>query len=432
MAKILGLPKLSPTMEEGTLVRWAKKEGDVVAVDDLLAEVETDKATMEFRSFDNTTLLKILVPEGTTLAPEEPVAIVGNQGDDISALLSSATTSAPSTTAPAKEPVPKAATSSVSPTAPTAPPSPPSPTRSPSPAQANPAEPVATLSTSQRVLASPVVRKLAREQNIDLSAVFGSGPHGRIVKRDLEGGGAAQPLFARRAQSVPQEDRVVQLSSMRKTIARRLVESKQQVPHFYLTLDVDVERLAQAREELNSELEAEGVKLSFNDFVVKAAALALRKVPEANASFEGTQIRYFGRVDVSVAVAVPDGLVTPVLRNADQKTLPELSTEMRELAQRARNKKLMPEEMMGGTFSVSNLGMYGIEEFAAVINPPEGAILAVGVIRQEPVVKNGELSIGQRMKLTLSCDHRVVDGAVGAQLLSALRTYLEKPTLLCI
>jgi pyruvate dehydrogenase E2 component (dihydrolipoamide acetyltransferase) len=438
MAKILGLPKLSPTMEEGTLVHWAKKEGDSVAVDDLLAEVETDKATMEFRSFDEGVLLKILVAEGTTLAPDQPVAILGAKGDDISALLtqvassSSSPASSSSSGATTTGPLPSASSAQVLTATPVTPATPATQAHPPqvshtsvllanAPAAARPAG---------RVLASPLVRKLARDKSIDLAFVQGSGPKGRIIKRDLDGVQAGAGFTSGATSILPApalEERVVPLSSMRKTIARRLTESKQQVPHFYLTIDVDAEPLMAAREQINSALEEIQQKVSVNDLIIKACALALRKVPSANASFEGTAIRYHGRVDISVAVAIAEGLVTPVVRNADRKNIVEISREVRELAQKARNKKLTPEEMTQGTFSISNLGMYGIEDFGAVINPPEGAILAVGAVREEPVVKHGAVVVGKRMRMTLSCDHRVVDGAVGAEWLSALRAYLEQP-----
>jgi pyruvate dehydrogenase E2 component (dihydrolipoamide acetyltransferase) len=286
------------------------------------------------------------------------------------------------------------------------------------------------------VLSSPLVRKLARERAIDLGSIAGSGPGGRIVKRDLDAAPSA-PVAARPApvatthgQRLPPVEHP--LSQMRKTIARRLTESKQTVPHFYLTIDVDAEPLVAARARINADLEKSGEKVSVNDLVIKAAALALRRVPSANASFGEGKILVHQVVDVSVAVAVPDGLVTPVVRDADQKGVLAISREVRDLAARAKEKKLKPEEMTGGTFSISNLGMYGIEDFAAVINPPEGAILAVGVVREEPVVKDGAVVPGKRMRMTLSCDHRVVDGALGAQLLAALRALLEAPVLMLV
>jgi pyruvate dehydrogenase E2 component (dihydrolipoamide acetyltransferase) len=276
--------------------------------------------------------------------------------------------------------------------------------------------------TGDRVLASPLVRKLARERSLDLSSMSGSGPHGRIVKRDLEGIEAKAPSKGRREK--PEK---LPMSSMRKTIARRLTQAKREIPHYYLVVDVDAQALVDARAEVNELLHDEGVKVSLNDFVIKAAALALRRVPEVNASLDGETILRHRVVDVSVAVAVPDGLVTPVLRDADRLSLAEINREVGELAQKAKNKKLRPEDLEGGTFSVSNLGMYGIDEFSAVINPPQAAILAVSAVREEPVVRHGMVTAGKKMKLTLSCDHRVVDGAVGAQYLKVLRSLLERP-----
>ena len=425
MAKIIGLPKLSPTMEEGTLAVWSKKEGDAVDIDDLLAEVETDKATMEFRSFDKGVLLKILVPAGETLAPDTPVAIIGEKGEDISALLAQVAGGKGAKAEAAKSEPAKAEPAK-------------------SEAKAEPAkseakaEPVkAELPAPDgRKMASPLVRRRAREEGIDLADVGGSGPHGRIVKRDLEAfvasGGASKPKTS--ASSVPSSSvlgyerlpaRVEKASQMRKTIARRLVESKQNVPHFYLTIDIDASAMIVAREQMNALLKDE--KVSFNDLVIKATAIALRRVPEVNASWMDGEIHFHQVVDVSVAVAVADGLVTPVVRDADKLGVLAISREVKELAEKARTKKLKPEEMMNGTFSVSNLGMFGIEEFGAVINPPEGAILAVGALRDDVGVVNGQVAPVKRMKVTMSCDHRVVDGALGARWLAELKKLLENP-----
>jgi pyruvate dehydrogenase E2 component (dihydrolipoamide acetyltransferase) len=411
MAKIIGLPKLSPTMDEGTLVAWIKKEGDPVDVDDLLAEVETDKATMEFRSFDRGVLLKILVPEGETLEPDAPVAIIGKAGEDIGDLLAQlGGGSAPrSETASAPGTVSSSATAAASESAP-----------------ASSSLPEPSTGDGDRVLSSPLVRRLAREQGLDLRTVEGSGPHGRIVKRDVEpyGEGTAAEPVARGERPPP---RVEKASSMRRTIARRLTESKQTVPHYYLTIDVDIGPLADARQAMNAVLEDAGKKVSLNDLIIKAAAVALRRVPEVNASWMGKEIHYHQVVDVSVAVAIDDGLMTPVIRDADRKGIAQIADEVRELAARARDKKLQPEEMTNGTFSVSNLGMFGIEEFAAVINPPEGAILAVGALRTEPVVADGSIVPGRRMRFTMSCDHRVVDGATGAKFMAAFKRIVESP-----
>lgn len=411
MAKIIGLPKLSPTMEEGTIAAWVKKEGEDVDIDDLLAEVETDKATMEFRSFDKGVLLKILAPEGSTLAPDMPVAIIGQKGEDIAALIAEAEKrSGEPAAAAAPAPAPAAA----------------APAAAPAAAAPAPAAVATTQRGDGRILASPLVRRLARERGLDLSGVAGSGPRGRVIKRDLEGI-SAQPAAA--ARGVRRPPRVEKASQMRKAIARRLTESKQNVPHFYLTIDVDAGPMMDARKQMNATLKAQGIdeKVSFNDLVIKASAIALRNVPECNASWMDGELHFHQVVDISVAVAVADGLVTPVVRDADQKGVLEISREVKDLATRARDKKLKLEEMQNGTFSISNLGMYGIEEFAAVINPPEGALVAVGAIRDEAVVVDGQLVAGKRMKMTLSCDHRVVDGAVGARWLAEVRRLLEAP-----
>ncbi len=443
MAKILEMPKLSPTMEEGRLATWHKKEGDAIGVDDLLAEVETDKATMEFRSFDKGTLLKILVPAGSNVVLGQPVAILGNPGEDVSALEAKAGKGA----APApSQAAPKAETKLEPAPAPTN--APPAAAAAPAqqvqqaPMAAAPAgvpEPAPALGADGRIKASPFVRKLAREQGYDLRRVRGTGPHGRIVQRDRAGApkAGAAPSAAARAPVAPVElsaPEAKPLSMMRKTIARRLVESKQQVPHFYLTVDYDADPLVELRERINADLasiagkDEKPEKISLNDLLVKACAIALRRVPQCNAQFTPEAILFHTRVDISVAVAVEDGLVTPVVRDADRKSVREIGAEIRELAARARAKKLRPEEMQNGTFSISNLGMYGIDAFAAVINPPEGAILAVGQTRKEPVVRGDQVVVGHKIACTLSCDHRVVDGAVGATFLKELRLLIEHPT----
>jgi pyruvate dehydrogenase E2 component (dihydrolipoamide acetyltransferase) len=434
MAQVVGLPRLSPTMEEGTLTRWAKQEGDEIALDDLIAEVETDKATMEWRAFDRAVLLKILVQEGQTVAPDTPVAIFGARGEDISSLLS-----------PVQSPEsPRAAPPAAKPEhLPASPHGGPAPrdvmnasAASLSGATANqPAQQV-----TGRFPASPSVRRLARERGVDLQGVQGSGPGGRIVQRDLERS-APQPSETQNApRAAAQSDRsglsaanarpapvAVPLSSMRRTIARRLVESKQNVPHFYLSADVRVDALLSTRQELNALLAEKNEKISLNDMLIRVCANALRRVPSVNASFTDDAILLHQVVDVSVAVALPDGLVTPVVRDADKKGLLEIAREVRELAAQARQKKLKPEQMSGGTFSISNLGMYGVDEFAAVINPPEGAIVAVGAVREVPAMRDHELQTQRCLRLTLSCDHRVVDGAAGAEWLAAAREIIESP-----
>ena len=425
MAKILDMPKLSPTMEEGRLATWHKKVGDTIGIDDLLAEVETDKATMEFRSFDKGTILAILVPPGSMVVLGQPVAIVGAPGEDVSALVAQAKSGAPAAAA-----APTAATAPAAAAAPAAP-------AAAAPAAAAPAAAPAPASTEPgaRVKASPYVRKLAREQSLDLGRVQGTGPHGRIVARDLSASpGASSAKTVAAVPGVLAAPESKPLSLMRKTIARRLTESKQTVPHFYLTVDLDADALVALRERVNADLAAftaEGEKpekVSVNDLLVRACAIALRRVPACNAQFTPEAILYHQRVDISVAVAVEDGLVTPVVRDADRKTVREIAAEVRELAGRARSKKLKPEEMANGTFSISNLGMYGVDAFAAVINPPEGAILAVGQVRKEPVVRGDAIVVGHRLACTLSCDHRVVDGAIGATFLRELRLLVEHPT----
>lgn len=432
MAKVLDMPKLSPTMEEGQISVWHKKVGDTIAIDDLLAEVETDKATMEYRSFDKGTLLSILKPAGSMVRLGEPVAVVGNPGEDISGLQIGGGA------APAAKPAP----APVAPPAPVASPAP-APVAAPAPAPAAPPPPPTPTPAAEpgRVKASPYVRKQARERGLELVGVTGSGPGGRIVARDLDtlakpaavhAPVPAAPVTFAPGELAPPEVRP--LSMMRKAIARRLVESKQTVPHFYLTIDIDAGALAALREQMNADLAASAEKgtdppkISINDLLVKACAIALRRVPECNAQYSPEAILVHRRVDISVAVAVPDGLVTPVVRDADKKTVAMIAAEVRDLAGRARAKKLRPDEMANGTFSISNLGMYGIDEFSAVINPPEGAILAVGQVRNEPIVRDNQVVPGKKMAMTLSCDHRVVDGAVGATFLKALRSLLEHPT----
>jgi len=456
MAKILEMPKLSPTMEEGVLSTWHKKEGDDIGVDDLLAEVETDKATMEFRAFDKGTLLKILVAPGSQVKLGQPVAIVGAPTDDLSAFASlSAATGSPAP--PKGEPAPAAPAAEARPAAAPAPAPAPAPQRKPSVVSvldrtSYAAEaPVGNggVSDGGRVLASPYVRKVAREKGIDLHGVLGTGTGGRVVASDLEsmpaqaarGATALARVPPAQAPVVPvpagDEPEIRPLSPMRKTIARRLTESKATVPHFYLSIDADAAGLVKIREQINAELAAAAggkdngaaapLKVSLNDLIIKACAVALVHVPECNASFTPEALVFHKRVDISVAVAIADGLVTPVLRHADQKSVVAIAIEVRELAARARARKLKPEEMQNGTFSISNLGMFGIDEFAAVINPPEGAILAVGQVRDVPVVADGAVVPGKRIALTLSCDHRVVDGAVGAAFLAELRRLIERP-----
>jgi len=420
MAIIIDMPKLSDTMQEGVIAKWNVKEGDTVASGDIIAEVETDKATMDVEVYDAGTVLKIMAKQGESVALGGIMAIIGKPGEDISALLGGAAPAAKASAAPdkpiAESPAPAA-------TAPSS--------TSFDPILGNLASTTASTLGSSRIKASPLARKIADEQGIDLSRVQGSGPEGRIVKRDVASGqaamapksapAAATPVFT--APSAADED--IRITQMRKTIARRLAESKFTSPHFYETIDIDMKQAIVAREQLNA---ISDVKLSFNDMVVKACAVALRRHPKVNASWLEDIIRINGSVHIAVAVAIEDGLLTPVIRHADQKGLRQISLETKDLATKARDKKLQPEDWEGSTFTISNLGMFGIEEFTAIINPPNAAILAVGAIRDVPVVENGLVVPGKRMKVTLSSDHRVVDGATVAQFLSTLKQLLEHPS----
>jgi pyruvate dehydrogenase E2 component (dihydrolipoamide acetyltransferase) len=421
---------LSPTMEEGRLVEWKKQEGDAVAVGDVLAEVETDKAVMELVARAGGTLLKQVVQAGTTVPVSELVAVIGEPGEKVEAPSGS---QGDGQAAPAKKPAPKAEAPAAQPPPPAPPPvdangQPPSkPGPPPRPAAAPPAA-----RSAGRVKASPLARRMAAERGIDIAGVAGSGPEGRIVARDVEGSRSAAAGTATAAAGRAPAMRVpagqpyqdVPLSQIRKTIAKRLVQSIGPIPTFYLTTEVDMERSRDAREAL---LEAGGEKVSFNDIVIKAVAMALRQHPECNAWWQDDHIRYWNEVHVSMAVAIDEGLITPVIRHTDLKSLREIAAESRDLAGRARERKLAPEEYTGGTFSVSNLGMLDIDEFTAVINPPEAGILAVGRMAERPVVHEGAVAIRRRMRLTMSCDHRVIDGATGARFLQTLKRMLENP-----
>lgn len=422
MANIIEMPKLSDTMTVGTLAKWLKKEGDVVKAGDMLAEVETDKATMELECFFDGTILKIYAPGGSQVALGAPLCAIGKPGEAAPAPAPKAP-AAPAAASPAPAPAPApAAVAASAPAAVAAP----APTPAPAPTAAG------------RIKATPLARKVAAAKGIDLARVQGSGPGGRIRRADVLAAAAAPaPAAARAAASVLakgpiQEERAVAVSNMRGAIARRLLESKTQLPHFYVEIEIDAAPLTTLREQLNAALEAEGVKLSVNDFILKASAEALRRVPQVNASWEGNQIRYFAAAHVSFAVAIEDGLITPVVRDAHLKSLFAISTEAKALGKRAKEKKLAPAEFTGGTFCVSNLGMMGIPRFSAIINPPNAAILAVGTVVRKPVVRGERIEIGQTLTVTLSCDHRVVDGAVGAQYLNALKTLLESPALLLL
>jgi pyruvate dehydrogenase E2 component (dihydrolipoamide acetyltransferase) len=430
MANIIEMPKLSDTMTVGTLIKWLKKEGDAVKTGDMLAEVETDKATMELESFFDGTLLSIFVKPGAQVPLGAPLCAIGKAGEKVDAPAAKAPEPAPAApkAAPAQAAAPAAAEAKPAP----------APKAVPASAPAAAPEP----DTGGRIRISPLARKVAAEKGINPAGIAGSGPGGRIVRADVlaaAAGGASKAAPASAASGSPgiakgpvQEDKVVQVSNIRGIIAKRLLESKTQIPHFYLDIEVDAGPLLEIRAQLNTALEKDGVKLSVNDFVLKASAEALRRVPAVNCSWEGTAIRHHPAAHVSFAVAIGDGLITPVIRDAHLKTIFAISSEAKALGKRAREKKLAPAEFTGGTFCVSNLGMMGIERFSAIINPPNAAILAVGATVRKPVVKGDEIVIGQRMTLTLSADHRVVDGAVGATYLSALRELLEKPALLLI
>ena len=420
MANIIEMPKLSDTMTVGTLAKWLKKEGDVVKAGDMLAEVETDKATMELECFFDGTILKIYAPGGSQVALGAPLCAIGKPGE-------AAPAPAPKAPAAAAAPAPAAA----------APASVPAPAPAPAPVAAPVPTPAPAPAPAGRIKATPLARKVAAAKGVDLARVQGSGPGGRIRRADVLAAAAAPAPATRAAASVLakgpiQEERAVAVSNMRGAIARRLLESKTQLPHFYVEIEIDAAPLSTLREQLNAALEGDGVKLSVNDFILKASAEALRRVPQVNASWEGNQIRYFAAAHVSFAVAIEDGLITPVVRDAHLKSLFAISTETKALGKRAKEKKLAPAEFTGGTFCVSNLGMMGIPRFSAIINPPNAAILAVGTVVRKPVVRGDRIEIGQTMTVTLSCDHRVVDGAVGAQYLNALKTLLESPALLLL
>ena len=443
------MPALSPTMTEGKLAKWLKNEGDEVKAGDVIAEIETDKATMEVEAVDEGKLQKILVPAGTeAVKVNEPIAVILGEGEDPSAVAApAAKPAAQPSAAPAAKPAPAAPAPTAPAPAARAPASAPqavAPAASPAPA-ATPAR-----ATGERIFASPLARRLAAEGGIDLGGLSGSGPHGRIIKADIEAaqarGPVAKPTAAPAAQPAAAPVAAPALSAaavagttpyhllpattMRKVIARRMVESKQQVPHFYLSIDCELDQLLKLRADLNAKAPDKGegaYKLSVNDFVIRASALALRKVPAANAAYSEEGAVMFDAVDISVAVAIPGGLITPIVRNADQKGLAAISSDMKALAGKAREGKLKPEEFQGGTFSISNLGMFGIKDFQAVINPPQGAILAVGAGEQRPVVKAGALAIATVMTCTLSVDHRVLDGAIGAEFLAAFKKLIEDP-----
>jgi pyruvate dehydrogenase E2 component (dihydrolipoamide acetyltransferase) len=420
MASRVVMPKLSDTMEEGKILRWLRKEGDKVETGQTLAEVETDKATVEMEAYTNGTIRKLVAKDGDTVKVGELIAVIGAADEDISALLEPArpaaapAPAAPRPAAAAQRPAPPRAVSK--------------PVAAPPPSAPRPA-PVASSGDSGRALrASPLALRMAAEAGIDLNTLRGSGPQGRIIKRDIEEAVQNASATAPPAQPAQPAGEVneIELSSMRRTIAKRLVQSKAPVPHFYLTVDVAMDRLWDAYKALRDE----NYPISLNDVIIKATASALKSHPELNASFAGDRVKQYSRVHIGVAVALEDGLITPVIRDADSKSLTEIAAEARALADRARNRRLQPHEYTGGTFSISNLGMMGIEEFSAIINPPEAAILAVGAVREVPVVENGQVKVGRRMKMTVAIDHRVADGAQGARFLQTLKRMLENPLLM--
>ena len=432
------MPALSPTMEEGNMGQWFKKEGEAVAAGDILAEIETDKATMELEAIDDGTLAKIIVAEGTEHVPVNAViAVVLEDGEDESAL-EGMDLSAPAPVAPPAEAPPPARAAAEPEAAEPEAAEPETVTPAPPP-QAPPAA-AAAREAGERIKASPLARRMAAQAGLDLAAISGSGPNGRIVKADIEtaltSGGAAPAPAAKAEAPVAAKapppatgagPTAIPHTPMRKGIAKRLLQSKQTVPHFYLTLDCTLDKLLEIRKQLNARDDVE--KLSVNDFIIRAVALALRRVPEANASWTDEAILMHNSVDVSVAVAMEDGLITPIVFAADTKGLSQISAEVKDLAARARAvpMALKPHEYEGGTVSISNLGMFGIKQFDAVINPPQGCILAVGAGEQRPVVVDGALAVATVMSCTLSCDHRVVDGAVGARFLGAFKALIEDP-----
>lgn len=405
MAEIVRMPKLSDTMTEGVLAKWHKKVGDSVKAGDVLAEIETDKATMEFESFQDGVLLYQGVNEGATAPVDSILAILGKKDEDISSLLSGGNNAAPKTET--ETPKSTDATSEKSTKAETA-----APTA------------VSSSNNSDRIKASPLAKTIAKDKGIDINQVTGSGDGGRIVKKDVENFKQGSSTSKAVVGAESYED--VPLSQMRKTIARRLGESKFSAPHFYLTMEIDMDNAIAARKAI---IES-GSKISYNDLVVKATAMALRKHPKVNSSWLGDKIRYNHHVHIGVAVAIDEGLVVPVIKFADAKTLTQIGEEVKTYATKAKDKKIQPADMEGNTFTISNLGMFGIEEFTAIINPPDSCIMAVGGIKQTPVVKNGQIVPGNILKVTLSCDHRSVDGASGSEFLQTFKQYMENPILM--
>jgi pyruvate dehydrogenase E2 component (dihydrolipoamide acetyltransferase) len=444
------MPALSPTMEKGNLAKWLKKEGDKVKSGDIIAEIETDKATMEVEAIDDGTLAKIVVPEGTADVPvNQLIAVLAGEGEDAKAAAASAGSAAPA-------PKPQAAASAPAPAAPKAEAPKPAPASAPA-AQAAPV--AAPAASGARVFASPLAKRLAKEAGIDVGRIAGSGPHGRVIARDVDaaksgkglraapGAPAAAPAAPAIAPSMSDQQvralfeegsyEVVPHDGMRRTIAQRLTQSTQTIPHFYLTIDCNIGKLLAAREEINAAAPKDkdgkpAYKLSVNDFVIKALAVALQRIPNANVSWTETGMLKHKHSDVGVAVAMPGGLITPIIRKAESKSLSTISNEMKDFAARARARKLKPQEYQGGTTAVSNLGMYGIKDFTAVINPPHATILAVGAGEERAIVKNGKIEAAHIMSVTMSCDHRAVDGALGAELIGAFKALIENPVMMVV
>ena len=404
MATKIMMPKLSDTMEEGVILKWLRKEGDKIKQGEIIAEIESDKADMELEAYDSGVLRKIVVPEGGKAPIGGLIAVIGEADEDIAPLLSGA---APAPVAKKSEKQPSGGPGPLAPT------------------------PAASQPTDGKKKASPLARRLAGENKIDLSRVSGSGPQGRVVRRDLEGliAGKVPGAMPASRPIIPGTSEDVELSLIRKTIAKRMAESKTTAPHFYETIEVDMDPAITFRDQINTVTE---LKLSFTDIVIKATATALMKHPHVNATYLGDKMRQYHFAHIGIAVALEEGLVTPILRNCEQKRLDQINAELQDLADRARSRKLKPEEYTGATFTISNLGMFGVEQFAAIVNPPEGAILAVGTIVEKPVVRNGQIVIGHTMKMTLSSDHRIIDGAVAARFLQDLKQIMENPASLVL
>src|SRR5450432_4100444 len=445
------MPALSPTMEKGNLAKWLKKEGDKVKSGDVIAEIETDKATMEVEAVDEGTIAKILVPEGTQdVAVNDVIAVLAGDGEDVKAAGAGAASAppkaAPTAEAPAAKPAPTPAPAAA----------PAATAATPPPAAAPAAAPAPQTNGHARIFSSPLARRLAKEAGIDVARINGSGPHGRVIARDVEGAKSGKGLKAPAAAPAGApaiapsmsdkqiralyEDgsyEVIPHDGMRRTIAQRLTASVQTIPHFYLTMDCDIGKLVEAREEINAAAPKDkdgkpAYKLSVNDFVIKALAIALQRIPNANVSWTDGGMLKHKHSDVGVAVAMPGGLITPIIRKAETKPVSVISAEMKDFAMRARGRKLKPEEYQGGTTAVSNLGMYGIKDFTAVINPPHATILAVGTSEERAVVRGGKIEVAQIMSVTMSCDHRAVDGALGAELIGAFKTLIENPVMMVV